>query len=39
VLARLPEASRDTSVTLTTGNGTQFTSRRFIETAMASPNP
>jgi putative transposase len=32
VLARLPEGSRDASVTLTTDNGTQFTSTRFIET-------
>ena len=32
VLARLPEGSREASVTLTTDNGTQFTSTRFIET-------
>jgi putative transposase len=32
VLARLPEGSRGASVTLTTDNGTQFTSTRFIET-------
>ncbi len=32
VLTRLPEGSRDASVTLTTDNGTQFTSTRFIET-------
>jgi transposase InsO family protein len=32
VLARLPEGSRDACVTLTTDNGTQFTSTRFIET-------
>jgi putative transposase len=32
VLARLPEGSRDASVTLTTDNGTQFTSTRFIAT-------
>jgi len=32
VLARLPEGSRDARVTLTTDNGTQFTSTRFIET-------
>jgi putative transposase len=31
VLARLPEGSREASVTLTTDNGTQFTSTRFIE--------
>jgi len=31
VLERLPEGSRDASVTLTTDNGTQFTSTRFIE--------
>jgi len=32
VLTRLPEGSRAASVTLTTDNGTQFTSARFIET-------
>jgi putative transposase len=32
VLQRLPEGSRQASVTLTTDNGTQFTSSRFIET-------
>jgi putative transposase len=32
VLVRLPEGSREASVTLTTDNGTQFTSTRFIET-------
>jgi putative transposase len=32
VLARLPAGSRQARVTLTTDNGTQFTSRRFIET-------
>jgi putative transposase len=32
VLARLPEGSREARVTLTTDNGTQFTSSRFIET-------
>ena len=32
VLARLPEGSREFRVTLTTDNGTQFTSTRFIET-------
>jgi putative transposase len=32
VLARLPEGSRAARVTLTTDNGTQFTSSRFIET-------
>jgi putative transposase len=32
VLARLPEGSREARVTLTTDNGTQFTSTRFIET-------
>ena len=32
VLARLPEGSRAACVTLTTDNGTQFTSTRFIET-------
>jgi putative transposase len=32
VLQRLPEGSREASVTLTTDNGTQFTSSRFIET-------
>jgi len=31
VHARLPEGSRNASVTLTTDNGTQFTSTRFIE--------
>ena len=30
--SRLPEGSRQASVTLTTDNGTQFTSSRFIET-------
>ncbi len=32
VLERLPEGSREASLTLTTDNGTQFTSTRFIET-------
>jgi putative transposase len=32
VLARLPEGSREANVTLTTGNGTRFTSSRFLET-------
>jgi putative transposase len=32
VLERLPEGSREASVTLTTDNGTQFTSARFLET-------
>ncbi len=32
VLARLPAGSREASVTLTTDNGTQFTSARFLET-------
>jgi putative transposase len=32
VLARLPEGSRDANLTLTTDNGTQFTSFRFLET-------
>ena len=32
VLARLPEGSRAAKVTLTTDNGTQFTSSRFLET-------
>jgi len=32
VLARLPEGSREANVTLTTDNGTQFTSTRFIGT-------
>jgi putative transposase len=32
VLERLPSGSRQASVTLTTDNGTQFTSSRFIET-------
>jgi putative transposase len=32
VLARLPEGSRGASVTLTTDNGSQFTSTRFIAT-------
>ncbi len=32
VLERLPEGSRETNLTLTTDNGTQFTSSRFIET-------
>ena len=32
MLARLPEGSREAHVTLTTDNGTQFTSTRFIET-------
>ena len=32
VLERLPAGSRQASVTLTTDNGTQFTSSRFIET-------
>jgi putative transposase len=32
VLERLPAGSRETPLTLTTDNGTQFTSARFIET-------
>jgi putative transposase len=32
VLVRLPGGSRQANVTLTTDNGTQFTSTRFIET-------
>ena len=32
VLARLPEGSREANVTLTTDNGTRFTSSRFLET-------
>jgi putative transposase len=32
VLTRLPEGSREAHVTLTTDNGTQFTSSRFLET-------
>ena len=32
VLDRLPSGSREASLTLTTDNGTQFTSSRFIET-------
>jgi transposase InsO family protein len=32
VLARLPEGRREANLTLTTGNGTQFTSSRFLET-------
>src|SRR6202451_1150461 len=32
VLARLPKGSREENVTLTTDNGTQFTSSRFLET-------
>ncbi len=32
VLERLPEGSREASLTLTTDNGTQFTSSRFLET-------
>ncbi len=32
MLARLPEGSREAHMTLTTDNGTQFTSTRFIET-------
>jgi putative transposase len=32
VLQRLPQGSREAGVTLTTDNGTQFTSTRFIET-------
>jgi putative transposase len=32
VLERLPEGSRENRLTLTTDNGTQFTSTRFIET-------
>src|SRR5271156_336491 len=32
VLARLPEGSREANLTLTTDNGTQFTSSRFLET-------
>jgi putative transposase len=32
VLERLPQGSREASLTLTTDNGTQFTSTRFMET-------
>jgi putative transposase len=32
VLERLPKGSREARVTLTTDNGTQFTSSRFLET-------
>jgi putative transposase len=32
VLTRLPSGSREANVTLTTDNGTQFTSSRFLET-------
>jgi len=32
VLERLPAGSREENVTLTTDNGTQFTSSRFLET-------
>ncbi len=32
VLERLPEGSREANLTLTTDNGTQFTSARFMET-------
>jgi putative transposase len=32
VLQRLPARSREANVTLTTGNGIQFTSSRFLET-------
>jgi putative transposase len=32
VLQRFPAGSRDAGLTLTTDNGTQFTSRRFVET-------
>ena len=32
VLKRLPSGSREENVTLTTDNGTQFTSSRFLET-------
>ena len=32
MLARLPEGSREANLTLTTDNGTQFTSSRFFET-------
>jgi transposase InsO family protein len=32
VLTRRSEGSREANVTLTTGNGTQFTSSRFLET-------
>jgi len=32
VLERLPEGSGEKNVTLTTDNGTQFTSARFLET-------
>ncbi len=32
VLARLPEGSREANLTLTTDDGTQFTSCRFLET-------
>ncbi len=35
VLERLPEGRRQANVTLTTDNGTQFTSSRFIETLEA----
>ena len=32
MLERLPEGRRSASLTLTTDNGTQFTSSRFLET-------
>jgi putative transposase len=32
VLKRLPAGSRDANLTLTTDNGTQFTSTRFVQT-------
>jgi hypothetical protein len=32
MLARLPKGSREAQLTLTTDNGTQFTSSRFLET-------
>jgi len=39
VLERLPECSRGTNLTLTTDNGTQFTSTRFLETLLALASP
>jgi putative transposase len=39
VLGRLPEGSREANVTLTTDNGTQFTSSRFLETLVGSASP
>src|SRR5450755_3455592 len=39
VLQRLPQGSREAGVTLTTDNGTQFTSTRFIETLQLLESP